>query len=99
MSALQDDIAELLDDEALAKCRELVASLGGNKRPPISLRQQAEALEYLLRKCVVNEKGKGEILISLTLDASIIADLSLTALRLRKMIPHEDDIRDLVVRR
>lgn len=100
MGTLAEDIAALKSDDALAECRALVEKFGGKARPPISLEQQASLVEYILKACHLADDGKtADLTIVVRLDASILADLSLTALRLRLMSPFEDDIRGLVTRR
>lgn len=67
-------------------------------RPPMTFEEQAELLEYLHGRATA--QGGGTYTLSIqTIDQSQMDDLWLTAQRLRRMTPHEDAIRQLVMGR
>lgn len=97
MSSLKDDVAELKAEMALEDCRKLVELFGGKSRPPMSFEQQASAVEAILRGCTrAADGGSADVTVYMKIDAPLLADLALTALRLRKLAPFEDAIRDMV---
>jgi hypothetical protein len=67
-------------------------------RPPMTLNEQANLLEYLHGRCTMS--GERAILyVEVSLDRNELDDLWLTAQRLRRMAPHEAEIRRLVTRK
>lgn len=69
-------------------------------RPPMSIEQQAELVEYLIERCTLKSGVReGEIAAETLMSVSVdeVADLRSLAQRLRRMAPHEDAIRELVV--
>lgn len=67
------------------------------QRPPMTFEQQADLLEYLHAR--LDCSGDGMILSMAALDKAQADDLLATARRLRRMAPHEDEIRHLVTGR
>lgn len=69
-------------------------------RPPMSIREQAEFVEYLVGRTVVKSPGRaGETAAEsyLLIKASEVEDLRAIAARLHRMSPFEDSIRKMVV--
>lgn len=66
--------------------------------PRLSIKQQAEYVEALVMRChAYAEKGAGPTLLSLELvDIEVLREL---AARLKRMAPHENEIRRVVVGR
>lgn len=71
-----------------------------SSQPPrrLSLDQQAEYVEALVRRCAsYSGENAGPVLLSLeAVDVDVLREL---AARLRRMGPHEHDIKNIVVRR
>ena len=65
----------------------------------MTFEQQAELLEYLHAKMNERSDGTFSIVIVCSLDQAQVDDLYLTAKRLRRMAPYEDQIKDLVTGR
>lgn len=68
-------------------------------RPPMTFEQQAELLEYLHGRMSHHDDGSISLVIVPSLDQAQVDDLLLTAKRLRRMVPYEDQIKDLVTGR
>ncbi|MGX1353347.1 hypothetical protein AB7M49_006968 [Bradyrhizobium elkanii] len=67
-------------------------------RAPMSIGQQADFLEYLIgRTTTLHRTVAAETILSLTADE--VADLEALAARLRRLAPHEADIRRMVTGR
>ena len=66
-------------------------------RPPLSLAQQADLIDYLLNRCI---KRRGGIASEtwMLLEAKDYDDLRALEARLRRMAKHETQIRNLVTR-
>lgn len=68
----------------------------------MSFEQQSELLVYLLDRCLLSMgEGVGTVatLVVTDLDRPQLADLAITALRLRKMAAYESDIKAMVTGR
>ncbi len=70
-----------------------------NPRPPMTLDQQADLLTYLWGQITEHDDGKCSLTVILPLDRAQVDDLYMTAARLRRMAPHEDDIKAVVMGR
>lgn len=70
----------------------------GNKRAPMSIRQQAEFLDYLVGRCTTSPGTVG-VETWLRLEPADIEDLRAIAQRLHRMAPHEAAIRRMVTGR
>lgn len=68
-------------------------------RPPMTFEQQAELLEYFHGNMSQMSDGRNALTITVFLDQAQVDDLFLTAKRLRRMAPYEDQIKDLVTGR
>lgn len=65
-------------------------------REPMTILQQADLLDYLIKN--IRADKPGNYVVS-TLDETEMQDLRATADRLRRMAPHEDAIKRLVTRK
>lgn len=86
----------MLPDAGMVECKRLMAVFGGDQRPPMTFEQQAELIEWLLGRFEPHGTGR-TVMLSMPADSPQLADLSLTAYRLRRMAPHEDQIRHVVM--
>jgi len=69
-----------------------------SERPPMSIGQQADFLEYLLNRTTArDDRVAAETLFWLS--AEEVADMQALASRLRRMAPHENEIRRMVAGR
>lgn len=73
-------------------------SPSSDKRKPMTIRQQAEFIEALARRCVMRD-GTVAAETFIMLDANDADDLKALADRLHRMGPHENQIRRVVVGR
>ena len=67
-------------------------------RPPASLEQQAEFLDYLMSRCVMRDGSTARETMSL-LTEDDVNEIRAIATRLRRMAPHEREIRKVVTGR
>lgn len=68
-------------------------------RPPMTIQQQAEFVDYIIERCILKSgarEGETAAETLMNLSADEVEDMRFLAQRLHRMAPHEDAIRDLV---
>lgn len=94
---LRQELAEANAAEDMVHCREIFDRFNGRSCAGMTLADQAARIEELLLRCTQHSDGGHELVIVTRLDADLLAGLAMTAFRLRKMAPVENEIRELVV--
>lgn len=93
--SMEDEVQEWNAERATAHCRELFEKFGGKGHPPMTFAEQAKLLEEFLESMVMHD-GSVAVVVVRNMSDLQLAGLAVTAMRLRRMAPHEKQIKDIV---
>lgn len=89
------EVAQWNAERATAQCRELFEKFGGKGHPPMTFADQAALLEDFLQGLVMQDGSVAAVIVRNFSDMQL-SGLAVTAMRLRRMAPHEEQIKSLV---